>query len=161
MIEHVVLFAGSACFLSLLVWLLIRQVRTRVYWIGVTFVFFLAMTFGQYFTLLSHPAPLSWPSFHKMDRYEILGHYVRENEGIFLLIKRERDYEPLYFKLPYETKTAEELQKAMKDAQVNGAGVELLWPEEESMERRGPQFHARPQPAMPPKEEQPVPDVAI
>ena len=152
MIEHIAMWSLTACVMAGLIWTLSKS---RGWMILAFFVFFLIMSFGQYFTLLSHPAPLSWKAFGS-EKSQILGHYTIEDEGIYLLVLKPSEVEPSYYVLPWDRKTAEELQKALKEAEANGTGVEMQWPEEGSLERREPMFHALPQPAMPPKEEPPA-----
>ena len=50
------------------------------------------------------------------------------------------------------TATAEQLQRAMREAAQHGRGVQMRLPFEPSLDDREPKFYARPQQALPPKD---------
>jgi len=152
MILQVLLWAGSVIALCLLVWAAYYAPLRRTPAVVGSFIATIGLTFASYFLILSHPAPIFWTSFAPGDKTQVLGVHFQEGEGIFMLVIRPGEREPEYFKLAWDRQSAQQLQKALKEAERNDTAVEMLWPEEQSLERRKPQFHALPQPAMPPKQ---------
>lgn len=152
MTHQIGLWAASVVLTAALVWCAYYAPRRRIAAVIGAFAMTIALTFGSYFLILSHPAPLSWAGFAAVERASVLGAHLKEGEGIYLLTLGPGEPAPRYFVLPWERGTAEALQKALKDAERDGTRVELSWPAEDSLERRGPMFHAPAQPALPPKQ---------
>ena len=153
MMLQLAFWAGSIIALSVLVWAAYYAPAKSLFAVVGSFIGCVVMTFGAYFFILSHPAPMSPLAFSSDEKPVILGSHFQEGDGIFVLMIRAGEREPEYFKLPWDRKMAEELQKALREAETNDTNVEMSWPEENSLERRpGPRFHARPQPAMPEKQ---------
>ena len=55
--------------------------------------------------------------------------------------------------LPWNQQQAEQLQKALHDAEASGTGVRMRLPFEPSLDPEKPKFYAMPQPALPDKPE--------
>ena len=60
--------------------------------------------------------------------------------------------EPRAYQLPWSKAEAQQLQKALREAEAGGSGVRMRMPFEPSLDPREPRFYAAPQPAMPPKD---------
>lgn len=83
------------------------------------------------------------------DPSSILATQVREDEGRILLWLQVAACEPTAYEMPWTAEMAEQLQKALEDAERNGTGAMLRY--EPSLEGREPKAYAPPQPALPPK----------
>ncbi len=82
----------------------------------------------------------------------MLGATAREGEGIFVWLQFDGAAEPRSYVIPWSRPAAEQLQKALSEAEESGAGVGLRLPFEPSWDEREPRFYALPQPALPPKD---------
>ena len=152
MILQVGIWAASVIGLAVLVWTAYYMPARKTVAVLGSLICTVVLTFASYFYILSHPAPLSWATYSSDDKAVVLGAHFQDEEGIYVFLLRSGEREPQFFVLPWNRKMAEELQKALKEAERDGTAVEMLWPEEKSLERREPMFHALPQPAMPLKE---------
>lgn len=100
--------------------------------------------------VLGNARPVAFEVVKPAEPARVLYSQAIEHRGIFLLIATEQT--PTYFKLPWSEKTAEELRKAMEEAQRNQ--MPLMFRFERSMENREPMFYAMPQPSLPEKQPQ-------
>jgi hypothetical protein len=60
--------------------------------------------------------------------------------------------EPRAYQLPWDRRTAEQLQAAARAAAEQQAALRMRLPFEPSLDDREPRFYALPQPALPPKD---------
>lgn len=112
-----------------------------------------ASAYASYADLLSKPKPVSleWAQRHVAEA-TVLAATMRENEAIYLWLEFEGVSSPRAYALPWTQQAAEELQKAMREAEENGTGVQMQAPFETDREPTEMVFHAAPQPAMPSKQ---------
>ena len=110
-----------------------------------------AVGYGAFSDLLSRPKPAALEfSSAVVDEAEVLGAALREGRGIYLWLRLPDVVEPRYYVLPWRLNLAEELQKAMREAERNRAGLIMRLPFEGGLEdREAPRFYAVPQ-AKPP-----------
>ncbi|MBX6322814.1 MAG: hypothetical protein IRY94_13375 [Rhodospirillaceae bacterium] len=116
------------------------------------FVVLLAMIYGGSAELLGRPKPvrLEW---RNTEEAKVVGASMREGRAIYLWLQVPGAEAPRAYELPWSTRAAEQLQKAMGDAQARGTGVKMSAPfGETSLDPREPKFYAVPQPAMPEKD---------
>lgn len=155
MIWQVGLWALATILAALLVWAAYYAPRRSTWAVAGTLVGTIGLTFGSYFLILSHPAPALWLSMTSAEKATVIGAHFEDEKGIYVLLDRASAEEPEYYRFPWDRQMAEKLQKALKEARENDTGVEMIWPEEGSLEQRGPMFHALPQPALPDKAPEP------
>lgn len=85
----------------------------------------------------------------------VLAGQPREDEGRILLWLQADDCEPTAYAMPYSHERAEQLARALEEAQRQGTDARLRF--EPSLERREPKFYAPPPQVLPPKPEPPAP----
>ena len=91
---------------------------------------------------------------------DVLAADIVPDKVIRLWLRIEGDEEPLAYRMPWDQKTAQQLQEAMRQyGQEGGPGVKMKMPFEPSLDPRDPPFYAAPQPALPPKDMAPNDDV--
>ena len=82
----------------------------------------------------------------------MIGAALREGRGIYLWLRLPDVIEPRYYVLPWNLPLAEELQKVMREAKRNRAGMAMRLPFEGGLEKRdAPRFYAHPQTKLPDK----------
>lgn len=108
--------------------------------------------------LLGRPKPvrLEWVERHGAEA-EVLGSRIVEGQAIYLWLGIPGVAEPRAYVLPWDMKTAKELQKALEEAEKNGGQARARLPFEPSWEKREPKFYALPQPKLPDKPSSPPP----
>lgn len=112
-----------------------------------------AVAYGAFNDLLSRPKPAVL-EFRRaaIAEAEVLGAALREGQGIYLWLRLPDIVEPRYYVLPWHLRLAEELQKAMREAERNRAGLIMRLPFEGGLEEReAPRFYAVPQAKLPDK----------
>ena len=115
------------------------------------FVMLVAIVYVGAVELLGRPKPvrLEWRG---MEKAQVLGSSLRENEAIYVWLQFEGGLEPKVYTLPWNMQMAQQLQDAMQQGEANGTGVEMTMPLSAGVEdEREPKFHAIPQPALPDK----------
>lgn len=107
-----------------------------------------ATAYVSYADLLSKPKPVSleWAQRYATDATVIAAIY-EENKAIFVWLALEGVEGPRAYVLPWSQGVAEQLQKAMREAEANGTGVQMLAPFETDRQDTSPVFYAAPQPA--------------
>ncbi|MEO1020157.1 MAG: hypothetical protein AAFY56_21090 [Pseudomonadota bacterium] len=110
--------------------------------------------------LLSRPKPveLEW-WLNGANEATVLGSTMREGQGIYIYLQLEDSVEPRSYVLPWDRQLAEELQQALQEAEDNQSAVQMRLPFEPSYDDREPKFYALPQPAHPPKNGMPPPEI--
>jgi hypothetical protein len=97
------------------------------------------------------PVELEWWQA-RAEEATVLGSRLREGQGLYLWLELDGAPEPRAYRLPWDRRTAEELQAAMEEARRSGTGVRMRLPFEPTLDRDEPRFYAMPQPALPPKD---------
>lgn len=119
------------------------------------FVLFLPLGFAGWSDLLSRPKPvgLEWLR-GQADEATVLAGSIREGAEIYVWLQLDDVGEPRAYALPWNQQQAEQLQKALQDAEAGGSGVRMRLPFEPTLDPEKPRFYAMPQPMLPQK---PVP----
>lgn len=118
-----------------------------------TATLFLPLAYASLVELLSKPKPvdLEWWQDDAAEA-EVVASRLIEEEGIFLWLQLPDLVEPRAYVLPWDQASAEQLQKALREAEQRGSGVQMRLPFEPSLDPLEPKFYAMPQPALPPKD---------
>ena len=145
----------SAALFALLLGAVIFLVLPRArLWQRVTstglFVVLIAVVYGGSIELLSRPKPLRL-EWRDAAHAQVLGASIREGDAIFVWLQFDGSDEPRAYALPWDMKTAQQLQNAMREGQANGTGVQADMPFETGLDDRAPKFYATPQQALPEK----------
>lgn len=146
----------AACLGSIAVWAP-RRLLVKAGALG-AFALFMPVGFAGWSDLLSRPKPVAfewWLS--KADEATVLAGTFREGAGIYVWLQLEGAAEPRAYQLPWNKTEAQQLQKALREAEAGGSGVRMRMPFEPSLDPREPRFYATPQPAMPPKDAESAP----
>jgi hypothetical protein len=103
------------------------------------------LLFGLFSNALGNHRPISWEQLTSSGSitYLVLAHKIEYEKAIYLYL--DKSGPPLALQLPWNTKTAEALQDAVREAGREG-DVMVEIPYEESLDLNPPQFHAKPQP---------------
>ena len=114
---------------------------------------FMPVGYAGFSDLLSRPKPvaLEW-WLDQADEATVLGSQMQEGKGLYLWLQVAGEPEPRAYRLPWDQRTAQELQSALEEAQRNGTQAKMRLPFESTLDRREPKFYAPPQPALPPKD---------
>ena len=109
--------------------------------------------YGAMLDLLSKPKPASFEWWlAKAGEATVLGSSTVENQAIYLWLQLDGIDEPRAYRLPWDTRTAEQLQAAARAAAEQQTALRMRLPFEKSLDNRDPRFYALPQPALPPKD---------
>lgn len=114
---------------------------------------FVPLAYAALAELLSKPKPVAlewWAA--RAEEATVLGSTMREGRGIYLWLQLAEFEEPRSYVLPWNRELAEQLQKALAEAEENDTQVRMRLPFEPSWDDREPKFYALPQPALPPKD---------
>jgi len=114
------------------------------------FVVLIAVVYGGSIELLSRPKPLRL-EWRDAAHAQVLGASIREGEAIYVWLQVDGTSEPRAYALPWDPKTAQQLQNAMRDGEENGTEVQANMPFESGIDEREPRFYAMPQQALPDK----------
>lgn len=152
--DFIFLYAGLAAIMVTLAHIGVwspRKLWLKLLALGVLCLFF-PVGYLSLAELLGRPKPVSleWVQRHA-PKANLVGASMRENEAIYVWLQLPDEPEPRAYRLPWSRQLAQQLQGAQAQAEKNGTGVEMKSPFEESMDRRDPVFHARPQEALPEK----------
>ena len=103
--------------------------------------------------LLSKPKPASFEWLLSEAREAtVLGNSMVEDKAIYLWLQLDGVKEPRAYELPWDRRTAEQLQTAARAAAEQQSALRMRMPFERSLDDRDPRFYALPQPALPPKD---------
>jgi hypothetical protein len=109
--------------------------------------------YGAMLDLLSKPKPASFEWWlAKAGEATVLGSSTVENQAIYLWLQLDGVDEPRAYRLPWDTRTAEQLQAAARAAAEQQTALRMRLPFERTLDDRDPRFYALPQPALPPKD---------
>jgi hypothetical protein len=102
--------------------------------------------------LLSKPKPASFEWWlDRADEATVLGNAMVEDQAIYLWLQLDGVQEPRAYELPWDRRTAEQLQNAARDAAERQTALRMRLPFEKSLDDRDPRFYPLPQPGLPPK----------
>ncbi len=154
--DHIIyLFAAvillGAVLASISIWAP-RRVWIKVCAVGATALFAVA-TYAGFTDMLSKPKPvdLEW-ALRQVEEATVLGARAAEDQGIYIWLEFRDVPEPRAYVLPWDIKTAQQLQEAMREAQTNGNGLRMRRPFDGSTtEYEEPRFYAPPQQRRPDK----------
>lgn len=160
--ELTVLFGATLAIAGVLAAIAIAAPRRA--WVRLTSIavaaLFVPLGYAALSDLLSRPKPvdLEWAR-QATGEATLLGATIAEDKGIYVWLQLADLPEPRAYVLPWDRELAQELQDAMNEAERNGSGVVMNLPFEPSLDPREPRFYALPQPALPPKDGAPAPDI--
>lgn len=102
--------------------------------------------------LLSKPKPANFEWWlDKVGEATVLGNTMVEDQAIYLWLQLDGVKEPRAYELPWDQRTAEQLQTAARAAAEQQSALRMRLPFERSLDDRDPRFYAMPQPGLPPK----------
>lgn len=117
------------------------------------FIVVLTASFIVLSDLLSRPKPVEifWNAPDTEKAY-VLGYWLKENEGIYVLLLVPEFPEPRYYKYPWSVNLAEKLQKIQGEALRRGQKA-FIWkfPFENTLNTKDAPIYAIPPPVLPPK----------
>ena len=149
------ILAVVACAAITLRALLAPQRRASRVVIATLFGGFVVVLYGALYDLTGRPR-LSTLELLRRDAPEadVLAADIVPDKVIRLWLRVEGDEEPLAYRMPWDSKMAQQLQEAMRQyGQEGGPGVKMRMPFEPSLDPRDPpRFYESPQPALPPKD---------
>ncbi|MGD9507223.1 MAG: hypothetical protein AB7I59_14335 [Geminicoccaceae bacterium] len=118
--------------------------------------------YGAMLDLLSKPKPASFEWFlATAPEATVLGSSMVEDKAIYVWLQLDGAEEPRAYRLPWDQRTAEQLQKAARAAAEQQTALRMRMPFERSLDDREPRFYALPQPALPPKDSAGPPPVRV
>jgi hypothetical protein len=102
--------------------------------------------------LMSRPKPIDFEWWHQAEgEATVLSSQLREGDGVYLWLQISGAVEPRSYRLPWDRKLAEDLEKARAEAEKNGTPMMMRMPFERTYDKRDRKFYAMPQPALPDK----------
>lgn len=159
MIDLLTFFFSILAFMILILTLLsIRyvgnfKIRTLVV---ALFIALLPVSYIAYSDLIGRPKPVEveWVR-SSIEEAKVIGYVLAEDQGIYLYLGIPGEDEPMSYKLPWDRKTAEQIQKAGEKARRQGTDLMVRNPFgslfEKSLEERERMFYSMPQPKSPDK----------
>lgn len=144
-----IFFAGVALLLVLVALRWARTAFARMLIVAL-FALLLPAAYAAPASLLgkAKPVTLEWLN-SQVEEASVLSATVVEGEAIYVTLLWQSA--PGLYKLPWDRTMAEDLQKAMRDAERNGTNPMMRLPFEPSWDRAEPRFYALPQPKIPEK----------
>ena len=129
MIEPVyILFACATLLAALLAAIAIRApraTRLRVAAVAITAGFVPLAYFGLT-EILARPKPMTHEWFNASAKQAlVLGVSLQEGKAIYLWLRVDDAFEPRYYRLPWQQRNAEKLQKAVEEAAEEDLGVRI------------------------------------
>ena len=114
---------------------------------------FIPVGYAALADLMSKPKPVALEWWHaKAAEATVVASTMHEGKGIYLWLQLPEIAEPRAYVLPWSREVADQLQKAMQEAEDSQSAVGMRLPFEPSLDDREPRFYALPQPALPPKD---------
>jgi len=154
MTTFLIAFVSLALCLGAFAYLALPMVgRMRRVLVSGSFALLLGLLFFGYSDMLGRPKSTQMEILHRgADEARVLGAYFKEGDGVFLWLQLPDATEPRYYKLPWDAKVAQAIQKAIdQNAARHGGGVAMKLPFERSWSAEGPKFYPLPQPKLPDK----------
>jgi hypothetical protein len=113
---------------------------------------FLPTAWAAMSDLMSRPKPIDFEWWHQAEgEATVLSSQLREGDGVYLWLQISGAVEPRSYRLPWDRKLAEDLEKARAEAEKNGTPMKMRMPFERTYDKRDRKFYAMPQPALPDK----------
>jgi hypothetical protein len=113
---------------------------------------FLPTAWAAMSDLMSRPKPIDFEWWHQAEGgATVLSSQLREGDGVYLWLQISGAVEPRSYRLPWDRKLAEDLEKARAEAEKNGTPMMMRMPFERTYDKRDRKFYAMPQPALPDK----------
>ena len=113
---------------------------------------FLPTAWAAMSDLMSRPKPIDFEWWHQAEgEATVLSSQLREGDGVYLWLQISGAVEPRSYRLPWDRKLAEDLEKARAEAEKNGTPMMMRMPFERTYDKRDRKFYAMPQPALPDK----------
>lgn len=153
--DLVILLSALALCVCVLIVITVWSRRGQIIkWIAVLMMCpILVIAFMAFTTFMSRPKDVSFEWWLKKSEVAtVLGADMHEKHEIFLWLRIDGVEEPRAYRLPWDQKTAQQLQDALEEAARNGTVARMRLPFEPTLDTREPKFYALPQPAMPPKD---------
>lgn len=123
-----ILFACATLLVALLAAIAIRAPRTtslRVIAVAITMVF-LPFAYLGLNEILARPKPMTHEWFNAAAKHAmVLGVSLDEGRAIYLWLRVDESLEPRYYRLPWQQRNAEKLQKAVEEAAEEELGVRI------------------------------------
>jgi hypothetical protein len=117
------------------------------------FTIMTGMVFDSAANLLGRAKPVAFEWLQpQVEEATILSGHLMENQGIYLTLVWDGS-EPYLYVLPWDKRTAEQLQEALSQAEQNGTHAMMRQPFEQLSQPSQQLFYAQPQPALPDKPE--------
>ena len=128
-----------------------RKVWVKLTALTVT-VAFIHLGYASFSELLSRPKPvaLEWLKRDAKEAKLVAATYD-EGQAIYIWLTMPEVREPRAYTLPWDVKTAQQLQDAQRQARKSKNGVRIRKPFEMSREDRQPMFYAPPRSMLAPK----------
>jgi len=110
---------------------------------------FIPVAYAGLADLLGRPKPmwLEWAD-KRVAEASVLGAHIEEDRGIYLWLRLPEIETPRAYVLPWDRKTAQQLQEARRQAERNRTGLNMRHPFETRTAHDQPIFYATPQPAL-------------
>lgn len=102
----------------------------------------------------SRPMGLAWWE-KQAETATVVATQLEPSRAIHLWLMVDSSQEPRAYRLPWSQEVAEQLHKAMQEAERNGTRVQMRQPFERSYDLEEKKFYALPQPALPEKPHEP------
>ena len=113
---------------------------------------FLPTAWAAMSDLMSRPKPIDFEWWHQAEgEATVLSSQLREGDGVYLWLQISGAVEPRSYRLPWDRKLAEDLEKARAEAEKNGTPMMMRITFERTYDKRDRKFYAMPQPALPDK----------
>jgi hypothetical protein len=113
---------------------------------------FLPTAWAAMSDLMSRPKPIDFEWWHQAEgEATVLSSQLREGDGVYLWLQISGAVEPRSYRLPWDRKLAEDLEKARAEAEKNGTPMMMRMPFERTYDKRDRKFYTMPQPALPDK----------
>jgi len=155
MITFVIAFVSLALLLGSFAYTMLPMVgQARRALVSGLFAVLLGILFFGYSDMLGRPKATQIEFLRSAaEEAKVLGAYFKEGEGVFLWLQLTGVDEPRYYKLPWDEKTAQQIQAAIQDnATQHGGGVAMKLPFEHGWAKKEePKFYPLPQPKLPDK----------
>jgi len=154
MTTFLIAFVSLALLLGAFAYLALPMVgRVRRTLVSGSFAVLLGLLFFGYSDMLGRPKAAELEVLNRgAGEARVLGAYFNEGDGVFLWLQLPNVSEPRYYRLPWDAKLAQSIQKAIdQNAQRHGGGVAMKLPFERSWSMEDPKFYPLPQPKLPDK----------